>query len=408
MFTLNGVAIATWLARIPHIRDNLGLTPGELGTVLFVGALGAVLALPTAGLMVNRAGTRRTVAGAATVVSLGAVLVGLGAGPLSSAVVVSAGLFTLGYGVGTWDVSINVEGAVVERRLGRTLMPRLHAGFSVGTVFGAGLGALAAATRLPVPVHLGALAVLIVVVTPVAIRFYLPDFAPPDATTAAGRNEPRAARPSLRAAWREPRTLLVGVLVLACALSEGIAGDWLAVGIVDGFAVSNAMGVMGYAIFVAAMTVCRVWGGQAVDRFGRVRVLRASAALAAIGVVLVVFGGSLPVALAGALVWGAGAALGFPLGMSAAADDPVRASVRVSVVSSVGYTAFLAGPPLLGWLGDHVGVQRALLVVLAAAAVGALVASAARPQTRPVQAPPSPSPASLAHARRLGAVKRSQ
>jgi MFS family permease len=128
------------------------------------------------------------------------------------------------------------------------------------------------------------------------------------------------------------------------------------------------------------MTVGRTAGTQLVDRFGRLPVLRISAVLATAGVLLVVFGGSLAVALIGTVVWGFGAALGFPLGMSAASDDPRRAAARVSVVASVGYTAFLAGPPILGYLGDHEGVLNALLVVAVAAVVAGLVSPAAREQ----------------------------
>jgi fucose permease len=377
VFALSGVAMATWLSRIPHVRDQLGLTPGELGRMLLFGACGAIVALPTAGLVVNRIGSRRAVAGGALLMALGAALVGLGTGPAASVVVVSAGLFTIGYGVGTVDVAMNVEGAAVERRLGRAIMPRLHAGFSLGTMVGAGFGALAAATGLPVPVHLGALAIVTVAVALPACRRFLPAAGVP-----AGPGGFRPAHTSLWAVWREPRTLLVGLMVLGSAFSEGTANEWLAVGLVDGFQVSNAAGAIGYAIFVTAMTVGRIWGTPAIDRFGRVPVLRTSAVLTVAGVLLVVFGGSMPIALAGAVVWGAGAALGFPVGMSAAADDPVRAAVRVSVVSSIGYAAFLAGPPLLGWLGDHQGVQRALLVVVVAAAVSALVAGATREPPR--------------------------
>lgn len=370
VFTLSGFILASWLSRLPHIRDQLDLTAGQLGRIVLVGSIGAVGSLPLAGLVVNRLGPRRTVAGAIVLIGMGAGVVALGAGPLTSIAVVSAGLFGLMYGMGTMDVAMNVEGAAVERRIGRTLMPRLHAGFSLGTVIGAGLGALAAAVQLPVSVHLAAAAVVTVVIGVVACRFFLPDGAP----------VPAAERPKsgLRQAWREPRTLLVGVLVLAFALGEGIANDWLAIGLVDGFQTSNATGALGFAVFVAAMTSFRVGGTVALDRFGRVRVLRVSAALIAAGVLMVVFGGSLPVAMAGAVVWGAGSALGFPVGMSAAADNPARAPARVSVVSSIGYTAFLAGPPVLGWLGDQFGVHRALLAVLVAAVVGALAATATR------------------------------
>jgi len=129
--------------------------------------------------------------------------------------------------------------------------------------------------------------------------------------------------------------------------------------------VSDALGALAFGVFVAAMTAMRFAGTVLLDRFGRVRVLRVCAATGLVG--LLVFGvvGSPVLALAGAALWGVGAALGFPVGMSAASDEPARAAARVSVVSTIGYVAFLAGPPLLGMLADHVGYRGALLVIAA-------------------------------------------
>ena len=115
------------------------------------------------------------------------------------------------------------------------------------------------------------------------------------------------------------------------------------------------------------------------ERFGRVAVLRTTAVIAMAGLALVVFGGSAAVALAGALLWGLGASLGFPVGMSAGADDPARAAARVSVVSSIGYVAFLAGPPLIGLLAQAGGILTALLVVLGALVLGLAGSGATRP-----------------------------
>jgi MFS family permease len=165
------------------------------------------------------------------------------------------------------------------------------------------------------------------------------------------------------AAWREPRTLLVGLLVLVLAFTEGTANDWVAVAFIDGHEFDPAAGAVVFGVFVTTMTFGRIFGTIALDRWGRVPVLLVTMVLAAAGVALAVFGGSPVVAVAGVAVWGLGTALGFPVGMSAAADDPAHAAARVSVVAVIGYTAFLAGPPLVGLLGDQVGVLRALLVV---------------------------------------------
>ncbi|MDP3893649.1 MFS transporter, partial [Nocardioides sp.] len=162
------------------------------------------------------------------------------------------------------------------------------------------------------------------------------------------------------------------------ALTEGTANDWLALALIDGHRVEPWVGVSGFALFVGAMTVGRLVGPVVLERFGRVPVLRGTMFAAGAGVLLIVFGGQpVPVAL-GVVLWGLGASLGFPVGISAASDDPVHAAARVSVVSTIAYTAFLAGPPLLGFVADHVGTLRSLLVVALLLVPSLLVASSAR------------------------------
>jgi len=170
-----------------------------------------------------------------------------------------------------------------------------------------------------------------------------------------------------------------GVSTLAFAFTEGTANDWLAVALVDGHGIGEAAAAVGFAVFVAAMTAVRLVGGALLARYGRVTVLRVGGGTAVLGLLLFVTAPALPVVLAGAVLWGAGAALGFPIGMSAAADDPARAAARVSVVSSISYTAFLAGPPLIGFVAEGTGVLQALLVVLVVLALGSLAAGATRP-----------------------------
>ncbi len=149
--------------------------------------------------------------------------------------------------------------------------------------------------------------------------------------------------------------------------------------IIDGYGARHWVGVLGFSVFVTAMTAGRLVGPAALDRWGRAPVLWATCGAAAAGILLVVTGGYWLVVGAGIVVWGMGASLGFPVGMSAAADDPARAAARVSVVSTIGYAAFLAGPPLLGQLGDRVGTLDSLLAVAVLMVPAALSVAAVRP-----------------------------
>ncbi len=369
-----GLTFASWVSRTPAIRDGLHLSAAQFGLLLLCLSAGAVAALPLSGPLVHRVGPARAVLAGSISVTTGLLVLAVSMN-FAIAPMAGLGLFVAGMGTSVWDVAINVEGADVERRLGRTLMPRFHAGFSLGTVAGALLGAGTAALRIPVTAQLAVTALLALAVVAVVTRRFLPVPARP-----AGVEQSRSGA---LLAWREPRTLLVGLLVLAFAFTEGAANDWLTLALVDGYRTSDALGAVGFGVFVAAMTATRMVGGNALERWGRVAVLRATAFLALAGLLVVVFSSALPWAIVGALLWGAGASLGFPVGMSAAADEPHRAAVRVSVVGSIGYTAFLAGPPLIGFLAEQVGVLRALLVVLAALAIGLLVAGATRPPAAP-------------------------
>jgi predicted MFS family arabinose efflux permease len=369
VFVLSGVGVASLLSRVPQIRDALHLTPASLGLLLLTSAIGSLVSLPLAGIVVHRMGAARTVSVMVVVASVGLAVVAIGTevGPF----MVAVGLFLFGFGYGQWDVAQNVEAAAVEQRLGRSVMSRFHAAFSIGTVAGALVGAAMNALHVHPMAHLLAVVALVAVSGQICARGFLP----------AGETEHAAPehRRSPWHAWTERRTLLIGVFVLCMTFAEGTGNDWLGVATIDGYHASAALGSFAFVVFVTAMTTGRWFGPHVLDRYGRVSVLQASAACAMAGGLVVVFGPSWGTAVVGIVLWGLGVALGFPTGMSAAADDPRHAPARVSTVATIGYAAFLAGPSIIGFVGDHTGVLHALTVTAAVLAIGAITAVSTRP-----------------------------
>lgn len=368
-FTGSGFAFASWASRIPQVRDELHLDPAALGLVLLAIAAGSLVALGLSGAIVGRFGSKAVVT--AMAVLLGVALVVAAFGYTVGVLPLVIGLVLLGFGNGAWDVAMNVQGAVAERRLGRSIMSRFHAGFSVGTVGGALVGAGMVALGVSVTIHLALVGVIVAVAVPLGVRAFVPD-------EEEHETEQPPARSAL-AAWREPRTLLIGVFVLAFAFAEGAGNDWISVALIDGYGASAAVGTLAFAVFLSAMTLGRWLGPDVLDRYGRVPVVRSFAVVSVVGLVLFVFGGATWVAFLGALLWGLGASLGFPVGMSAGADEPRYAAGRVSVIASIGYCAFLGGPPLIGFLGAREGVLRSLVTVAVLLGVACLVASSTRP-----------------------------
>ncbi|GAA1210636.1 MFS transporter [Rhodoglobus aureus] len=372
VFGINGLVFASWAARIPAVTETLNITPGQMGTLLLCVAAGSLIALPTAGYVTGRIGTANTVRAAGLVAALAGVGISLSLAA-ESVPATAISLFFFGIGVGLWDVAQNIEGADVEHKLGRTIMPQLHAAFSGGAFVGALIGAGLSILGIGLPAHLLVIAVVVAATTFVIPKYFLARI------PAAPQSSGEATTPTARSAWSDRRTLLIGVVVLGATLTEGAGNDWIAKAAVDGLDVTESNGALMFAVFVLAMTVMRFFGGKAIDAYGRVPVLRASMAAAAIGLTLFVLAGNIWLAMVGVALWGIGAALAFPMGMSAAADDPKRAAARVSVVSTLGYIAFLAGPPLLGFLGDVIGIRMALLVIGIPILVALVLAGAAKP-----------------------------
>lgn len=390
MFILNGASFASWAGRIPTVREDLGISSGQLGVMLLLGAAGSLVGMPFAGKLVTAYGAARTVLIGAALAELSFVAVAITVGVLHSLPATLPFLFLSMAGIGVWDVSMNMEGVEVERRLGRTIMPRYHAGFSLGTVLAAFLASGMSAWGVPLVAHLGVTVLLILFTVVRVVRGFLPHQpapAPDDAGQAATHDgtydaTPAAAAtttPAARSAWTEPRTIVIGLVTLVAAFAEGSANDWISVAFIDGHGMPEWAGVLGFATFLTFMTAGRWFGATVLDRHGRVTVLRVLFTTAAVGSLMFVFGGPV-LAYAGVAIWGIGVSLGFPVGMSASADDPERAAARLSVVSMIAYSAFLAGPPLLGLLAERITILKALSVVSAMLILALLAVPALREQ----------------------------
>lgn len=385
-FGIFGVVGSQWLARLPSVRATLGLDALELGGLLTIGGLGTLVSVLVTGGLVTRYGARRILAAGTLTSALGFGLLAAGLAT-SSVVLLVGGLVVNGISGAFINIPINIAGAAVERRLGRTVLPHFHATFSVGAALGtliaAGFSWGHVAVEVQIVIVLAAATVLRVVTlrTATAVTEALPDDAPrsPAAPAPDRAPAPRGFRAAV-GAWTEPRTLLLGLVLLASSLSEGSAGTWLSIAVTDGFATREAIGAVAYGTFVASMTVVRFLGTGLVDRFGRVTVVRASGVSAFVGLAVFALAPSLATAWIGIVLWGAGAALVNPVTIAAASDEPLQAAARVSVVTSFSTIAMLTAPPVLGALVDGLGARHALGLITLATVLSMSLAGQLRPR----------------------------
>lgn len=367
-FFIPGLLMASWATRTPAIRDLLALSTAEMGIVLFGLSIGSMSGILCSAWLVNRFGTRKVIRATMSCAVVG-MLVLSAALWFTSAVLFAIGLAIFGASFGSAEVAINVEGAAVEREMNKTVLPMMHGFYSFGTLVGAGIGMAVTGFGLPAAPHI--LLAALVAVAPIAIAIR----AIPEGT---GKNAAEAARHEGKGQpiWRDAQLLLIGVIVLAMAFAEGSANDWLPLLMIDGHNLSHTQGTLVYAGFTAGMTLGRFLGGYVVDRIGRVWMLRVSAFSAAFGLMLVIFSDNSWLAAAAVLFWGIGAALGFPLTVSAAGDGN-NSAIRVTIAATLGYLAFLVGPPGLGFIGEHAGLRMAMLPVLALVVIALFCAGAA-------------------------------
>ncbi len=381
LFFLCGATFASWASRLPAVKANLGIDDFEVGVLLFAMGAGSLAGVMSANVIVARWGARRGLSVTIVGVAVGLLIAAMAVDAWASYPLAAAGLALMGLCFGATDVMINVEAASVEQAFVRTLMPLFHAFFSLGTVAGAGIGVAMAAWGVGVSWHLGAVAVVWIVVTATALRF-VPAHTPGTSADAGDTGATLSRGERVHAAlavWRDPRTYAIGAIVLGMAFAEGSANDWLTIAAVDGHGATEATGAIFLTVFSVSMTVFRALGGPLVDRVGRVWTLRALSVTAGVGLIVFILAPNLPVAFVGVALWGAGASLGFPLGMSAAADDPAKAAASVSAAATIGYVAFLCGPPVLGWISHQIGILNTLWIIVALIAMSGFASGAAKP-----------------------------
>ncbi len=370
MFAMLGLCFGTWISRLPSMRDRLDASTLEMSIYGLCLAMGSLTGLVFSGRTVSWLGPRRTLligmlVQAAALIA-GVTLLWFGLIPLGMVM-----LFVYGMAFGTCDVAINVSGAGAERELGRPRMPLFHGAFSLGGVVAMGIGAVTEVIDLPVPIHVAIMLPLIALISVIALRWIPADRSIVQANVQEVNENPgsvltgpvpviSAPRPARGYnPWRDSRIYLIGLIALTMSLAEGTGSDWIALALVDGRGYSNGAGTLMVSVLMVTMLLVRVFGSPILTLFGRVAVIRGSALICALGVVVMILVPYSWAPILGTAFWGIGCGLGFPVSISASADNPETATKSVAAVSSIAYGAFLIGPMMIGFIGEHLGLLTA-------------------------------------------------
>ena len=373
-FCTFGAPMASFMVRLPLVKQLLHVNTATLGLLILISSVGAIVSLSGAGKIISRVGTKPAMMGGLALAVMAWIAQAYFASVGSVPGYTIFG-FIAGLGFGLTDVSINVDGSAIEQRLGKNLMPRLHAGYSIGTVAGAGIGTLAATVNFSIFWQIAILA---------GLQLLVPVFTYRHLVAGNGVEAPKQQDSTgqvVRVKWLNRVAIWLGIGILGITVAEGASNDWLALGIVEGYHSSATNAGISYAVLLGAMTLTRFFGGNLADRIGKARALQSLALVGIIGLVLIIVSApNVLLAWIGSGLWGVGVALGFPLFLSAAGEGE-HAAKRVSFVALWGYGAFIVGPPLLGFIGQVWGILSIFGAVTGFLVITAIFASAAGNRT---------------------------
>ncbi|WP_169807475.1 MFS transporter [Herbidospora mongoliensis] len=352
-FVLCGIMSGTLTVRVPAMTDTIGLTKSQLGIVLLAWAVGGLLAMQGSRPLLHRLGSARLLVLSMPLSAL--TLVGVAVAPGYLVLIIAAAAF--GMAVGLFDISMNAQGAVAENASGRSLMSGFHAGWSIGAIAAGAIGIGAIRLDLSFRDHLILVALASLPVAAALSRTYLPDPGSDDGDAAVRRRLP-------------PVVYVLGVVVFAAFMIEGMVGDWNGLYLRDVLGAPESLAALGYPLFAGGMLAARLAGDRLRRRYGAAACLRFGGIVVALSFAVVITAPVVGVALAGLLVAGVAMATVIPFALSLAGGaDPAQSGPAIAQTAAIGYAGLLLGPVLIGFLADATSLRLALSAGLVLGAV---------------------------------------
>jgi MFS family permease len=359
-FLVYGLIVGAWVPHIPLAKDRLAVGNGIFGMALLAIAVGGIIAMPISAGMTSRFGSAKVAAVTGITLCLAFILPPMA--PDLATFLPAALLF--GAALGGMDVAMNAHGVAVEKAMRRPTMSVVHAAYSLGALIGAVLGALFLKLIGETPQILLTTALGLALFL-ACIPFYLP--------SAVDRGTSGAIF-----VWPTRASLGLGALCFLTLMSEGAIIDWSGLMLRQRFLLEATTAALGFVAFSVGMTAARLFGDRLRLKFGATRLLRWSALMTAAGLVIALVIPSAPIAIVALALTGMGLGNAAPVLFAGGGRlEPEAPGRGIAAVTTLGYTGFLAGPPLIGFVAELSGLPMALGLVVLASLVIAVSARAA-------------------------------
>jgi len=353
-FFLYALALGGLYPRMAEIQQGMGVAEGALGLGLIGTASGTLISLTFGGRLIDRLGPQKILWAGLPLIAAFYALAGMAPHPLF----MFLSLVPAGICIGAVEQVVNLEADRVEYALGRRIMNRAHAFWSMGFAVAGLVGGLAAQADWSPKAHLLGMLALVTCLVWVLLGHF-------EAAASRPRADPSATEVAVKFAWPTPPILMLVVATLGAMLMEGAGIDWSAIYMRDVFDSSPFICGLAVAAGATAQAVTRFFADRFVERFQPVRVARSLILLLGLGICAVTWALAPWMALLGLALMGVGSSAIFPLAMSAAAQRTDRpAAVNVAALAQTSFLVFLLGPPLLGWVAEYFGIRATFAVGL--------------------------------------------
>ncbi len=357
LFFLNGMSFASWASRIPDVKEFLKLGDAALGTVLFAMPIGSLSALPVAGIIISKFGSRN--------VALFSMLFYVVAMPLlgsaNSTIQLAIALFLFGFGGDLLNISMNVQAVNVEKIQHRSIMSSFHAVFSIGFMIGAALGGFIASEDISVFQHLTFVGATDLFIGIIIYRLLVKSDEQTD------KAQPLFALP-------DRGLILLGIIAFCGMLSEGAMADWSTLYYKQVLNNSKGFATAGFTAFSMMMVLGRIFGDKIVNRFGLRKILLFNCLIIFLGMFVALISMNPISVIIGFGITGLGLSTIVPLIYSEAGHSKtMSAGVALAAISTVGIGGFLLGPVLIGFLSEFSSLRIALSSLIILGLLGAFL-----------------------------------
>jgi MFS family permease len=345
-FFFAGLIFSSWASRIPDVKDMFSLNEAELGAVLFMLPLGALLALPVAGWVVQRLGSKLASVSSILLYTVLLFLISKAQSVFSISIV----LFLFGVIGNFANIAMNTQGLSVQHMLGKPILSGLHAMWSLGAFLAAAITGWTMSVGYSMEMHFGMVAFAAALVAVFFSFSLIKD-------TAGDHPQKVFALPNRG-------LLLMGIICFCVAMSEGAMADWSSLYYRQVVQELNKISTVGYTAFALCMALGRFFGDRLLQAFGFSTVLKLNGILVCIGMSLALAVNTAEAVIIGFALVGFGVSSVIPIVyMLSAKSKSMAPSAAIAAVSSIGFTGFLFGPPIIGFIAKETGLRMALSIV---------------------------------------------